>query len=58
MLIMSIDDYESLLETMDILSNKNLMKKIKLAEKDIKKGNIETLDKIDKELDIGKRPVP
>ena len=51
-LMMSIDDYESLLETLDVLSNTNLKKKIKKAEGDIKKGNIKALDDIDKELGI------
>lgn len=51
-LIMSIDDYESLLETLDILSDKKLLKRIKKAEEDIKKGKVESLDKIEKEMDI------
>jgi PHD/YefM family antitoxin component YafN of YafNO toxin-antitoxin module len=51
-LMMSVDDYESLLETLDILSNSKLIKKIKRAEADIKRGRIKTLDKIDKELGI------
>ena len=51
-LMMSVDDYESLLETLDILSNYKLIKKIKRAEADIKRGRIKTLDKIDKELGI------
>ncbi len=51
-LMISIDDYESLLETLDILSEKKLMKNIKQAESDIKKGNLKALDKIEKELGI------
>ncbi|MFH0764210.1 MAG: type II toxin-antitoxin system Phd/YefM family antitoxin [Candidatus Omnitrophota bacterium] len=51
-LMMSVDDYESLLETLDILGDKGLMKKIRKAEAEIKKGNFKTLDKIDKELGI------
>ncbi|MCK4462775.1 MAG: type II toxin-antitoxin system Phd/YefM family antitoxin [Candidatus Omnitrophica bacterium] len=51
-LMISIDDYESLLETLDILSDKKLMKNIKQAESDIKKGNLKALDKIEKELGI------
>ena len=51
-LMMSIEDYEGLLETLDILSNTGLKKKIKAAEEDIKKGNIRSLDEIDKELGI------
>ena len=51
-LMMSVDDYESLLETLDVLSDKRLMKKIKKAESEARKGNIKMLDKIDRELGI------
>ena len=51
-LMMSIEDYESLLETLDILSNTGLRKKIKIAEEEVKKGNIQPLDEIDKELGV------
>lgn len=51
-LMMSIDDYESLLETLDVLSNKGLMKRIKQAEADIRKGNVKSLKKIEKELGV------
>ena len=51
-LMMSIEDYESLLETLAILSDSGLVKKVKAAAEDIKKGNIKSLDEIDKELGI------
>ena len=51
-MMMSIDDYESLLETLDVLSNKGLMKKIKEAEADVKNGRIKALAEIEKELGI------
>lgn len=51
-LVMSIDDYESLLETIDVLSDKKLMGKIKRAEADIKNGSVKALDKVEKELGI------
>lgn len=51
-LMMAIDDYESMLETLDILSNPKLMKKIKTAEADVRKGRIKALDRIEKELGI------
>jgi len=51
-LIMSIDDYESLLETLDVLSDKKLMKRIKQAERDIKRGNVKTLEQVEKDLGI------
>lgn len=51
-LMMSIDDYESLIETLDVLADKKLMKKIKQAEVDIQKGNLNTLEEVEKELGI------
>jgi prevent-host-death family protein len=51
-LMMSVDDYESLLETLDVLSDKRLMKKIKKAEAEVRKGNVKMLDEIDRELGI------
>ena len=51
-LMMSVDDYESLLETLDILGDRGLMKKIRQAEAEIRKGNVKKLYKIDKELGI------
>jgi len=51
-LMMSMDDYESLLETLNILSDRKLMRKIRQAENDIKKGNFKTLEEVEKELDI------
>ena len=51
-LMMSMDDYESLLESIDILSDSRLMKKIKKAEEDVKKGNLKPLERIEKELGL------
>lgn len=51
-LMISIEDYESMLETLDILSNTKLMKKIKRAEADIRKGNLKALDRIERDLEI------
>ena len=51
-LMMAIDDYESLLETIDILSDAKLMKRIKKAEADLKNGRVTALDRIEKELGI------
>ena len=51
-LMMSIDDYGSILETLSVLSDKSLMKRIKNAESDIRKGRIKSLEKIEKELGI------
>jgi PHD/YefM family antitoxin component YafN of YafNO toxin-antitoxin module len=37
-IMLSEEDYESLLETLDILSDQELMKDIKKAEEDLRKG--------------------
>jgi len=51
-LLMSIDDYESILETLDILSNTHLMKRLKKARADVKAGRVASLDVIERELGI------
>ena len=51
-LMMAIDDYESILETIDILSDKRLMKRIRKAEEDISKGNVKMLSEIEKDLGL------
>ena len=51
-LMISMDDYESLLETLDVLSNTRLMRKIKKAEADISAGRVKALDRVEKELGI------
>lgn len=51
-LIMSIDDYESIIETLDVLADKKLMKRIKQAETDIQKGDLRTLEEVEKDLGI------
>lgn len=51
-LMMAIDDYESLLETLAILSDSRLMKKIRQAEAAIKKGSIKSLDRVERALGL------
>jgi antitoxin YefM len=51
-LILSIEDYESILETLDILSNSKLSKRLKRAESDMRKGNVRTLNEIEEEMGI------
>lgn len=51
-LMMSIEDYESIMETLDILSNSGMAKKIKEAEADIKKGKVKTLSEVEKEMGL------
>jgi antitoxin YefM len=48
--MMSIEDFESILETLEIESDKELMKKIKKADQDLKSGKGVLLEKIHEEL--------
>ena len=50
--IMSIEDYESILETMEIQSDKPLMRRLKQAERELKKDKGTPLEKIRKELGL------
>ena len=50
--ILSIDEYESLKETADILSDKNLIKQLIKAEDQIKNGEYISLDNLQKELKV------
>lgn len=50
--LMSADEYESWKETMDILSDPELMKAIKEGEEDFKKGNYVTFEELKKELKL------
>jgi antitoxin YefM len=50
--IMSIDDYESILETMDIQSDKSLMRRLSKAEKEKKAGRGRHLEDIKKDLGL------
>ena len=50
--MMSMDDYEGLLETLEIESDPKLMKQLKKAEVDLKNGKGKSLELIHKELGI------
>jgi len=47
--IMSADDFESLMEDLEILSNPKIMASIKEAEEELKRGEYVTLDELMKE---------
>ncbi len=51
-LMMSIEDYESIVETLAVLSDPRLAKRIKQAEAEVRAGKVKSLDKIDKELGL------
>ncbi len=44
--LMSIEDYEGWLETLEIMSDKEAMKDIRLAEKELKKGKFYDFEKV------------
>ncbi len=50
--IMSIEDYESILETMEIQADKSLMRRLNKADGELKKGRGAALEKIRKELGL------
>lgn len=50
--MMSIEDYESILETMEIQSDKALMRRIKKAEKELRAGKGIPLEKVKNDLGI------
>lgn len=50
--LMSAAEYESWKETMEILSDPQLMKAIRQGEEDFKKGKFITFEKLKKELNI------
>jgi antitoxin YefM len=51
-MMMSIEDYESIIETLDILSNSGMAKRIKEAEVEMKKGKVKALSEIEKEMGL------
>ncbi|MFT5206575.1 MAG: antitoxin YefM [Candidatus Omnitrophota bacterium] len=40
--MLGIDDYEALIETLDILADKNTMSRVRKGEKDIKAGRVKS----------------
>lgn len=49
-ILLSIDEYESLRETLEIMSDKKLMKELKEAEEDVKAGRVYDWEEVKKEL--------
>ena len=49
--MMSVDDYEGLIETIEILSDKDAVKRIKRARKEIKEGKTVSLKKLRKRIE-------
>ena len=55
--LMSADEYDSLMETMEILSNPEIMRDIRQAEEDYKKGRYTSWEEVKKELGLMKEPM-
>lgn len=51
-IMMSVDDYESIIETMDIQIDRETMRRLRQAEKDLKEGKGRDLDAVRKELGL------
>ena len=51
-IIMSPNDYESLVETLGILSNRSLLDRIKVSQKDHDKHRTKSLQQLEKELKV------
>lgn len=49
-ILISHDEYESMQETLEILSDKKLMKELKEAEEDVKAGRVKDWEEVKKEL--------
>lgn len=52
--IMSKDDFEGWMATLETLSDPGLMESIRESEEDLKAGRYQTLEEVEKELGIGK----
>ena len=56
--VMSPEEYEGLLETLDILSeDPTILKDLKESERQIKRGEYVTLEELEKEYGISPRPL-
>ena len=44
--ILSAEDYDSIMETLDILSDQELMREIRAAEAEAERGEVYTLDEV------------
>lgn len=51
-ILMSADEYASLIETNEILADKSLMKAIRQGEKEIERGEYITLEELKEELKL------
>lgn len=50
--LMSKEEYDALLDTLEILANKETMESLRRAKEDIKKGRVRPLENVVKELKL------
>ena len=55
--ILSKEDYDSWIATIETLSDPELMKSIRKSEKDLKKGSYSSLEEVEKELHVSGKPL-
>ena len=48
--ILSADDYDSIMETLDILSDSDLMKQLRQGQADIARGDVHAIDDVANEM--------
>lgn len=53
--ILSADDYDSIMETLDILSDGDLMRSIRVGEDELERGESFTLDEVAEEMRVNGR---
>ena len=54
--LMSKDEFDSIMETIEIMSDPEIMKDLKKADEDFKKGRYSSWEEIKEKLGIGKEP--
>ena len=54
--LMSKDEFDSIMETMEIMSDPEIMKDIKKAEEDFKKGRYSSWEEVKEKLGFEKKP--
>ncbi|HEY7051668.1 MAG TPA: type II toxin-antitoxin system Phd/YefM family antitoxin [Mycobacterium sp.] len=48
--ILGADDYDSIMETLDILSDQELMREVREAKAEVEAGKVYTLDEVNEEM--------
>jgi len=56
MVLMSQEEFESIMETMEILSDPEIMKDLEKAEEDFKNGKYSSWEEVKEELGLGREP--